>query len=58
MHPLTSPAASQPTPILLTSIPLWHHLSPTHQHQLAHLIATLIQRIRRGEAGKERTHDR
>lgn len=54
---LTSQPAPQPLPLLLTPAPLWPHLSPTHQRQLAHLIATLIQRIRAG-VGKERAHER
>src|SRR6266581_4862231 len=36
---------------------LWYRLPPNSQHQLAHLVADLIQRIRRAAQDKEQDHE-
>jgi hypothetical protein len=36
---------------------LWHRLPPSSQQQLAHLVADLIQRIRRAAQDKEHDHE-
>ena len=36
---------------------LWHRLPPNSQQQLAHLVAELIQRIRRAAKDKEQEHE-
>jgi hypothetical protein len=37
---------------------LWHRLPPSSQQQLAHLVAELVQRVRRAAQGKEHEHER
>jgi hypothetical protein len=36
---------------------LWHQLPPSSQQQLAHLVADLIQRVRRAAKDKEHDHE-
>ncbi len=36
---------------------LWYRLPPSSQQQLAHLVADLIQRIRRAAQDKEHEHE-
>ena len=36
---------------------LWHRLPPSSQQQLAHLVADLIQRVRRAAKDKEHDHE-
>jgi len=36
---------------------LWYRLPPSSQQQLAHLVADLIQRIRRAAQDKEQEHE-
>lgn len=36
---------------------LWYRLPPSSQQQLAHLVAELIQHIRRATKDKERDHE-
>jgi hypothetical protein len=40
------------------SRPVFHRLPPNSQQQLAHLVADLIQRIRRAAQDKEQEHER
>lgn len=36
---------------------IWHQLPESHRHQLAHLVAHLIQRARIAKLDKERNHE-
>ena len=37
---------------------IWHQLPESHRHQLAHLVAQLIQRVRQAVSDKEQNHER
>ena len=37
---------------------IWHQLPASHQQQLAHLVAQLIQRVRVAKSDKEQNHER
>ena len=51
---LSNPQSSVP-PVPTT---LWHRLPTSSQQQLAHLVAELIQRVRRAAKDKECDHER
>jgi hypothetical protein len=51
---LSNPQSNVP-PVPMT---LWHRLPTSSQQQLAHLVAELIQRVRRAAKDKECDHER
>lgn len=54
MQPRSSNHQNQIAPVPPT---IWHQLPPTSQQQFAHLIAQLIQRVRRAVKDQEKKHE-
>ncbi len=50
-------ASDQPNQIPPVPPTIWHQLPESHQQQLAHLVAQLIQRIRRAMKDQENNHE-
>jgi hypothetical protein len=51
-------ASHRQNPIPPVPITIWHQLPESHQQQLAHLVAQLIQRVRAAASDKEHRHER